>query len=354
MKKIFSGIILIMLLIFSLAGCKAVGCKEMNISSIYGVTAVLSLLTLICYCLLIRKKDNWFLLLFVSVFVVNIGYFCLGISKTLEEALLANRISYLGSVFLPLSMYMIILNVSKLSYKKWVPGILFVVSMLVFLVAATPGYLDIYYKTVTLEKINGVSVLIKEYGPWHSIYLFYLVGYFLSMVATIHVAIFKKKIESTGQSVVLVMAVMVNIGVWLLEQLVSIEFEFLSVSYIISELFLIGLYVMIQNQEKMMLELKDRICATESRISATKTTESDGLTNEFAEHCSFLREHLPTLTATERTIYDLYLDGKGTKDVMKELNISENTLKYHNKNIYGKLGVSSRKQMLEYARYEQK
>ena len=104
----------------------------------------------------------------------------------------------------------------------------------------------------------------------------------------------------------------------------------------------------------MMLELKNRICATESKISATKTTESDGLTNEFAEHCSFLREHLPTLTATERIIYDLYLDGKGTKDVMKELNISENTLKYHNKNIYGKLGVSSRKQMLEYARYEQK
>jgi DNA-binding CsgD family transcriptional regulator len=29
------------------------------------------------------------------------------------------------------------------------------------------------------------------------------------------------------------------------------------------------------------------------------------------------------------------------------LDITENTLKYHNRNIYGKLGVSSRKQMLE-------
>ena len=48
-------------------------------------------------------------------------------------------------------------------------------------------------------------------------------------------------------------------------------------------------------------------------------------------------------------IFDLYLDGNGTKDVLAKMNIKENTLKYHNKNIYGKLGVSSRKQLLEIA-----
>ena len=31
---------------------------------------------------------------------------------------------------------------------------------------------------------------------------------------------------------------------------------------------------------------------------------------------------------------------------MQELSITENTLKFHNKNLYGKLGVSSRKQLL--------
>ena len=61
-------------------------------------------------------------------------------------------------------------------------------------------------------------------------------------------------------------------------------------------------------------------------------------------------EQLPRLTYTERLIYDLYLQGKSTKEVLQEMNIKENTLKYHNKNIYGKLGVSSRKQLLETAR----
>jgi len=31
------------------------------------------------------------------------------------------------------------------------------------------------------------------------------------------------------------------------------------------------------------------------------------------------------------------------------MNIKENTLKYHNKNIYSKLGISSRKQLLAMA-----
>ena len=33
-----------------------------------------------------------------------------------------------------------------------------------------------------------------------------------------------------------------------------------------------------------------------------------------------------------------------------QLDITENTLKYHNRNIYSKLGVSSRKEMLHIAR----
>ena len=44
---------------------------------------------------------------------------------------------------------------------------------------------------------------------------------------------------------------------------------------------------------------------------------------------------------------DLVINGRSTKEIMSELNIKENTLKFHNKNLYGKLGVSSRKQLVE-------
>lgn len=58
---------------------------------------------------------------------------------------------------------------------------------------------------------------------------------------------------------------------------------------------------------------------------------------------------LQTLTTAERNIFELYLSGKSANEILSLTGIKESTLKYHNHNILGKLGVSSRKQMLRYA-----
>ena len=58
-------------------------------------------------------------------------------------------------------------------------------------------------------------------------------------------------------------------------------------------------------------------------------------------------EGLDKLTPTERAIYDAYVARVTSKEIMASLNITENTLKYHNKNLYGKLCVSSRKELVE-------
>ena len=55
------------------------------------------------------------------------------------------------------------------------------------------------------------------------------------------------------------------------------------------------------------------------------------------------------LTPTEQKVFNLYLEGKNAKEIIAILGVTENTLKFHNKNIYNKLGVSSRKQLLRYA-----
>ena len=63
--------------------------------------------------------------------------------------------------------------------------------------------------------------------------------------------------------------------------------------------------------------------------------------------------NLKTLTPTESRIYELYLEGKTAQEIVAILGIQGNTMKYHNKNIYGKLGVSSRKQLLRFAALKQ-
>ena len=65
------------------------------------------------------------------------------------------------------------------------------------------------------------------------------------------------------------------------------------------------------------------------------------------EYKRFL-ECLATLTRKEKEILNLYVKGYSSKDILETLNITDNTLKYHNRNIYSKLGVKSRKQLLMY------
>jgi len=356
------------------SGCAGVGEKSASVSVVYAATAAISLILLACYCWISRKKDPWFLLMFASVLVVNVGYFALSTSYTLEEALLANRIAYFGSVFLPMSMLMIIVEATKVQAPKPLPAILLLVSAAVFLVAASPGYSTVYYESVHLSFVNGASVLVKTYGPWHSLYLVYLVGYFSAMVAVIAYATLRKRVDSNVYAIVLATAVFVNIGVWFLEQMVSIDFEFLSVSYIISELFLLGLSIAVSRDPAGLdsTVVADGLAglASDARAADQPGEGSDGrraalesvsvaapsaachprpTAEEEAAYEDF-RVGLPHLTRTERAVFDLYLEGKGTREIMAALGIKENTLKFHNKNLYAKLGVSSRKQLVEVAK----
>ena len=63
--------------------------------------------------------------------------------------------------------------------------------------------------------------------------------------------------------------------------------------------------------------------------------------------------NLGTLTPQETRIYELYAQGKTTAEIAAIIGIKENTMKYHNKNIYSKLGVTSRKQFLRFAALKQ-
>ena len=327
-----------------LAGCGHIGEKAASISVIYGVAAVLSMLLLVGYCGIVKKKDPWYLLLFASIMVVNIGYFALAISQGLGEALLANRVSYLGSVFLPLSMWMIIINATHIRYYKWVPGVLLGLAVVMFLIAASPGYLPIYYKEVSFEIVDGVATLVKDYGPLHSLYLVYLLGYFGAMIVTIVRATVQDKIDSLAYAVIIAIAVFVNLGVWMIEQLVYIEFEILSISYIISECFLLGLHALMAEAEKQKVHVPQ---PGQEAVKEDPPAQVESPAQEDAEIVALFVSGLATLTPKERELYECYIAGLTTDVIMEKLAIKENTLKFHSKNLYSKLGVKSRKQLME-------
>ncbi|MBE6582031.1 MAG: hypothetical protein E7648_02045 [Ruminococcaceae bacterium] len=355
MKKLSAIIAIVAFTMLNLTGCSSVGGKNASFSVVYGACALLSLLLLIGSIFAVRKKRFWVIMLFSSVLVVNIGYTFLSLSRSLDAALWANRISYLGSVFLPLSMLMIILDVTNTKYRKLLPRILISISVIIFLIAASPGILPIYYKEVSFETVDGASRLVKVYGVLHPLYLIYLISYFIATVTVIIRASVKKTVESIVHSVILGCAVFVNIGVWFIEQISDMDFEMLSVSYIISELFLLGIRLVI-NENQRLREIVKRVEGardySESDRSAEKMLEKPVRDFQIApERVETFIMGLKSLTLTEKAICDAHIARVTTKEIMANMNIKESTLKYHNRNIYGKLGVTTRKELLELHKY---
>ncbi len=143
----------------------------------YGIIALLSLCMVGVCVAADKKRDVWLLLVFVSVSICNLGYFMLSVSPNLSSALNSNRLSYLGSVFLPFFMLMMVLRFCGMKRPKPLMVTLVTVGIVMLGITTSPGILPVYYSTVDIEIADGVTKLVREYGPLHTVYYVYLIGY---------------------------------------------------------------------------------------------------------------------------------------------------------------------------------
>jgi len=329
------------------AGTEAAGKIEFNKTIAYAVTAAVAFALLVGYCSLVKKKEMTFILLFTAVFIINIGYTFGSASSTLEEALLANKISYVGAVFLPLFMVIIIMDECKYSRNKVFLTLLMFISGGIFFLTMTPGYAPWYYESVQLIFVNGGARLVKNYGPLHKLYFVYLILYFSIMIAAIVWAIIKKKHTSPKVPIALLALVFGNIVVWFVEQKVNLNFEFLSISYLVTELYLLSLYNMLYLYEvKSPCDSCSAVCHNSGEtIKAVNDDFDSGFVPDMQDIIKVWPQ-VAQLTTREIEVFKELILNKKRKDIAEDLCVSENTVKKHTTNIFAKLEISSRAEIM--------
>ena len=321
--------------------------KTGNMALVYGAVAVMSVLLLVSYLLWEKKKERRFALLFSCVATVNVGYFLQAVSRTLTGAMMANRISYLGAAYSMLVMLLIIMDVCQVRKRKWLGRLLFGISTAAFLLAASGDWLGLYYEAVSIEMVNGMTRLVKDYGPLHILYPVYLISYFAMMVAVILHGAKKGKLASPKYAVFLAAVALCNLMVWAVEQFIDVDFEFLSVSYIVTEVMLLLIYSLLRDygivqpggglvSARMLAQLNER------RINPGALPPGmEDMFHHFADK-------VKTLSSAERRILGYYIDGHETADIPDLAYISIHTVKKHNRSIYQKLEVASRDELMLY------
>ncbi len=324
----------------------------------YGITFAVSLLMLVLYFKIDRRRNVWLLLLFVFVSISHTGYLLLSLSRSLTAALLSNAVAYLGNVFLPFFLLMMVIQLSYVRYPKHLPTVLIALNTLMFLIATSGGYCPIYYKEVSLEIVDSAAHLVKVYGPLHGLYKIFVFGYFGAIIAIICYTAIKRTAVSTKHTAFLAIVLLGNIALWLVENITGMKYEILTISYIMTEGLILLLYSILQDYENACP------ASEPSELAYTDVDHTDGINQEtyvsLVENQQSFSDaqiagifahwtEIRTLTQREAEVLKFILEKRKRKDIAQVLFVTESTIKKHTSNIYKKLGIANRTELFEKA-----
>ena len=139
------------------------------------------------------KQNGPYPLLFFFVFIACLGHLMLAFSTNVDQAILSNKVIYLGSMFLPVLTFNACLSICKIKFPTWSHDFLMALVFIVLGMSLTVGHNDLYYKSITFVKTNGVGNFVAEYGIGHDIFNCLMVGFVIINVSLIVFAFIKKK-----------------------------------------------------------------------------------------------------------------------------------------------------------------
>lgn len=222
------------------------------VSSPYLFSVILAIIEFILLLTGVRRKSTKTLLFYVILLVCNLGYYSVSISQSLEEAILANKIVYVGSIFMPYIMLLTIAEFCKTKLPHWLVIVLFCFTMIVMMMAFTVGFSDMYYKEVWITHYKsifsrrGVTVLHKLYGPMHAFFPALMIGELGLSVAVVWRALKGENRVSKQNAITLLTMFGVALTVYILQSVFKSRFDYMSYIYVILSAVFLNLSLEVQ------------------------------------------------------------------------------------------------------------
>ena len=204
---------------------------------LYLITFLCSLVLLVVYIAQWQRRFDFNItVIFILIGITNIAYYLMYKESVPDAAMLANKIVYIGGCFLPWAIAKCVANLCKIHIGNVVSAIFFFLSAGMYACVLTIGENELYYKDLSMEKVNGVWVAHKTYGPLHKMFYFLVIGYFLASLIAIVYSYFKKNEVSRVLLYLLFLPQAFTTLGYLLQKLLKTEIDFLPVFYVMSEI----------------------------------------------------------------------------------------------------------------------
>ncbi len=209
----------------------------------YTISFLLSLImTMIYMAMWHRHFDIHMTMVFALLPIVNMGYMMLSQAKSLEAALLANKVTYLGGCYLLLFVMLAILRLCNFEYDRRINVILILFNTFIYLSALTMGSdIKIFYKNVEYKEVNGVGELVKSYGPLHTVFYIMVISCFVISLAAMLYSYFKRNEASNKIILGLLFTEMISLIAFFGGRMITKDIEFVPIVYVIDQIVYIAI-----------------------------------------------------------------------------------------------------------------
>ncbi len=179
-----------------------------------------------------RRSVTQHILLWVNL-IANGGYVALICSTNVQEAILAQKIIYIGGCFLPLLYFITICEICHMNISRKIVSVLYVVQGIVYAMVCSIGWNDWYYKEVQFHREDGFVYLTKEYGIFHTVYLISLYVYLAMAFFVVIRALYRKTSVSVKSIWIMLGSFFLATICYVGERVLGLKFEIMPITYII-------------------------------------------------------------------------------------------------------------------------
>lgn len=206
----------------------------------YSILLLLSIFNLFALIFIGRKQNiSVYLMLYIAITINLIGHYIISKSIYLETALVGHRLVYVGAVFTPTLWLFGVAKLCKIKIPKHIVSGLILCSSIVLYFAYNVGTQTLYYSSISLERHNNYSILVKENGPLHMLYPLLIVGNVLGIIGIlIYCHIWKKNVSRRISFMLLFMNIF-TVSIYFAQKAIDSPYNIYNIAYVLVELIIL-------------------------------------------------------------------------------------------------------------------
>ena len=191
-----------------------------------------------------RNKTHGALFFFcVTALINNVGYTAVMLAQTQSEALISQKLSYLGRAFIPFALLLFVLYYCNRMAKraKVMMHLLLLLHVFIYISVLTAGQNHLYYTEIGYTRSGFFPHLVYRYGPVHILYNIIILFYVVIGIAFLLKKFSREKKMRKRRGTLFVICSILAIAVFFLMEIVGIgdAYDMTMLGYAVSALFLL-------------------------------------------------------------------------------------------------------------------